>query len=136
MNYDKPDPKLRTFEELNAVNKLELGKQRAREIRLRKQSGGLRDYYFADDIHKLLSEGAVVWGNCPFEGFSPDESTWREGKSGPAEAYDSTPAEDRQALLIGIRPIKQESSAKSVADKIKQVYDLCGEIEALLNEGE
>ncbi len=116
---------------------LELGKQRAEELGLRMKfsmstggayygsgvgagcvggsgsSGG--DYvYSADDIHKLLCEGVEVFQESR-DKYDYDKTWWGEDK----KQVEKMSRIEKSALLIGIRPIKQDSFAdivKGLAD--------------------
>lgn len=78
------------------MSDLELGKRRAEELGLREVI--LSPYYHAEDIHRLLGEGLET-----FSLYSGVDTWW-----GPLDNDDDT----HQALLIGIRPIAQESEER------------------------
>lgn len=86
---------------------LSLGKQRAKELGLEPWATldiTNRRGYSADDIHKILGSGRVVRGAVepvPEDVAWQYESQWDE--------YD-----DHQALLIGIKPIVQESEERKL----------------------
>lgn len=77
---------------------LELGRKRAAEIGLKSSEWLQGICYFADDVHRLLGEAEEVFGR-PERGFR-----WNQ------EIVTITADPDtHKALILGIRPIKQES---------------------------
>ncbi len=79
-------------------DKLALGEKRADELKLRCESHGLYSYYAVETIHKLLGDGVEMTQ-------AGDECGWWPPNS-------STPK--HAALLIGIRPIVQESEERKL----------------------
>lgn len=84
---------------------LELGWKRAEELGLMLGAvNGNKSFYDKNDIHRLLGSGRVVRGAVepvPEDVAWQYESQWDE--------YD-----DHQALLIGIKPIVQESEERKL----------------------
>lgn len=83
------------------MTNLELGKKRAEELGLTRGPFSNSHLYLADDIHKLLGEG--VWS----KGRIHKDGEWTFG------GY-LDEAVTHKALLIGIRPIVQESEERKL----------------------
>lgn len=83
---------------------LEIGKKRVEELGLNSygiiQINPLSNnrYYLADDIHKLLGEGMEAFDDDNWSAWTPDR---RDGSK-------------NKALLIGIKPIVQESEERKL----------------------
>lgn len=106
---------------------LELGKQRASELGLESihkcwktlgtpmlmdVHGSITEFYYADDIHKLLGEGVLL---------HEDVGGWYDPKS-------KVPFSEakRQAMLIGFRPIVQESREQKLENMLRFLLPLRG----------
>lgn len=103
---------------------LALGKKRADELglKLSRESRDAFDRYLADDIHKLLGEAREVFQYKP-GGMSGDWSHVIDEEFGGARKYAN------QALVIGIRPIKQESREQKMEALLSEAVKwLNGEI--------
>lgn len=86
---------------MNDSDKLELGRKRAEELGIEcVAASGFKYYYDSNDIHKLLDEGVEAHGGKYCLG---GEWSFVGHKSGESS---------HQALLIGIRPIIQESEER------------------------
>lgn len=90
--YDKKSENI-NMDTSDLESKLELGKRRAEELGLKTDMGV---WYPAYDIHRLLSEGVEMSTDL-----NDHDSLW----SSPKHFSDTY-----QALLIGIKPIVQESA--------------------------
>lgn len=109
---------------------LELGKQRAKELGLKAQQvfryyngpgtgTDLTEFYETGDIHKLLGEAQIV--------FNSEHDSWHEFGWRPEAAPGcdkAVPADTHQALLIGIRPIVQESREQKMAAVLSEWLNL------------
>lgn len=89
---------------------LSLGKKRAEELGLKLGAvDGNRSFYDKDDIHKLLGEACYM--SCrPSPG-----GYWQALQPSQMETY---PGDTHQALLIGIKPIVQESEERKLLREI------------------
>lgn len=112
------------------MSNLELGKQRADELGLKMLdmitlTVTQRKWYKAYDIHKLLGDGAEVIGKKyqdTLHGFTNQKSIdWDQQK----EPYTGCP---QAALLIGIRPIKQDSCEQLVRDILRDANERGGHV--------
>lgn len=103
---------------------LALGKKRAGELGLILMLGGSAEqsgytqyyYYSADDIHKLLAEARQVFQYKP-GGMSGDWSHVIDEEFGGAKKYAN------QALVLGTRPIKQESRGEKMEKLLREATD-------------
>jgi hypothetical protein len=89
----------------------ELGEKRAKELGLQSVYSDERCnnlIYAADDIHELLGEGIEL------NATSSKKASWTEERH---------PGDVRIGLLIGTRPIVQESAERQLLDKIVEAFD-------------
>lgn len=92
-------------------DKLELGMKRAKDLGLNRGPFSSSELYLANDIHRLLSEG--VESTCEKNGI-----VWTS-YSGPPSSTGT-----HFGLLIGLRPIIQESEEKKLLREIVK-YNTC-----------
>lgn len=116
------------------MDNLELGKKRAEELGL-KPFFREPDYYSADDIHRLLGEGVEAIGNRGCDDW------WANPM-----AQETMPKLKDAGLIIGIRPIVQESEERKLLRRLAnarlvnvgvqhEMFELLAEARRLL-EGE
>lgn len=104
----------------------DIGKRRAEELGLKTDMGV---WYPANDIHQLLSEGIEVFGNQ----FKMDGGT---GDLGWCCDEEKRSADTHHALLIGIKPIVQESEERKLLRELIDAHESEGRYGVKFNEAE
>lgn len=98
--------------------KLELGKKRAEELGLECFGGFDMKFYSADDIHKLLSEGVELFGQCHG---THRNSSWTTDEKPSKQEWGLS--HTHTSLAIGIRPITPPSEERQIIQAIVNLWE-------------